>query len=218
MLTGVKSNSALRATAREKLKGNWGKSILAVVIFIIISGIIGSVGSYKGIGWVLEILYFIIVGSWVSGILTYFLKLVRDESVSIKLLFSQLPRLFAFFKLYLLVVIYTLLWLLLLIVPGIIASFRYSLSFYIMIDNPEMTASQAINRSKEMMQGQKMKYFLLFLSFIGWYLLSIITLGIGFLWFIPYVYATQASFYEDLRIKYDAKQAVSNDLSTPTYV
>lgn len=206
MLAGLKSISELRTAARGSLKGNWGKSILAVVIFMIISAIIAGVGSFKGIGWVLELLYFVLVGSWVSGILAYFLKLVRDESPSLRLLFSQLPRLFAFFKLYFLVALYTFLWTLLLIVPGIIASFRYSLSFYIMIDNPEMTATEVINRSKAMMQGHKMKYFLLFLSFIGWYLLSIVTIGIGFLWLIPYIYATQASFYEDLRLAYEEQQ------------
>ena len=206
MLAGLKSISELRTAARASLKGNWGKSILAVVTFVIISAIIASVGSFKGIGWVLELLYFVLVGSWVSGILAYFLKLVRNESPSLRLLFSQLPRLFAFFKLYFLVALYTFLWTLLLIIPGIIASFRYSLSFYIMIDNPEMTATEVINRSKAMMQGHKMKYFLLFLSFIGWYLLSIVTIGIGFIWLIPYVYATQASFYEDLRLAYEEQQ------------
>jgi uncharacterized membrane protein len=209
MLTGLKSISELRATARAALKGKWGKSIVAVVIFVVISGIIGTVGTVRYVGWVLEILWLILAGSWISGILTYFLKLIRNEPLSLSLIFSQLQRLFAFFKLYLLIAIYTLLWTLLLIIPGIIASFRYSLSFYIMIDNPEMTASEVINRSKEMMQGQKWKYFVLCLSFIGWYLLSIVTFGIGLLWFIPYVYATQASFYEDLRLKYDEQHAES---------
>jgi uncharacterized membrane protein len=209
MLTGLKSISELRATARAELKGKWGKSIVAVVIFVVISGIIGTAGTVRYVGWVLEILWLILAGSWISGILTYFLKLIRNEPLSLSLIFSQLQRLFAFFKLYLLIAIYTLLWTLLLIIPGIIASFRYSLSFYIMIDNPEMTASEVINRSKEMMQGQKWKYFVLCLSFIGWYLLSIVTFGIGLLWFIPYVYATQASFYEDLRLKYDEQHAES---------
>jgi uncharacterized membrane protein len=207
MLTGVKSNSELRAWARQQLKGNWGKAILTVVIYLVITGIISRVSTADTVGWILGILLFVLTGSWSAGILTYFIHLVRNEPLSPKLLFSQLQRLFPFFLLHLLMSIYILLWTLLLVIPGIIASIRYSQAFYIMIDEPELTASEAINRSKEMMNGQKMKYFLLLLSFLGWYLLSILTLGIGLLWVIPYVYATQASFYEDLRLRYEEQQA-----------
>jgi uncharacterized membrane protein len=207
MLSGVKSNSELRAWARQQLKGNWGKAILTVVIYLVITGIISRVSTADTVGWILGILLFVLTGSWSAGILTYFIHLVRNEPLSPKLLFSQLQRLFPFFLLHLLMSIYILLWTLLLVIPGIIASIRYSQAFYIMIDEPELTASEAINRSKEMMNGQKMKYFLLLLSFLGWYLLSILTLGIGLLWVIPYVYATQASFYEDLRLRYEEQQA-----------
>jgi uncharacterized membrane protein len=62
-----------------------------------------------------------------------------------------------------------------------------------------------------MMAGQKWKYFKLFLFFIGWYLLCILSLGIGFLWLIPYIYATHASFYEDLRLKYEERISFSKD-------
>jgi uncharacterized membrane protein len=203
MLTGVRSNSELRALARQQLKGNWGKAIIAVVIYLVITGIISRVTTADVFGWILGILLFVLTGAWSAGILTYFVHLIRNQPLSPKLLFSQLQRLFPFFLLYLLIAIYIVLWTLLLIIPGIIAGFRYSLAFYLLIDHPEMTASEAINRSKEMMKGHKMKYFLLLLSFIGWYLLCIVSLGIGFLWFIPYVYATQAAFYEDLRIQYE---------------
>jgi uncharacterized membrane protein len=207
MLTGLKSISELRATAREKLKGNWGKSIITVVIYIILNALINSGSQIKSIGWLVTILTFVLTGAWSAGLLTYFIHLVRKETLSVRLLFSQLSRLIPFFILLLLQVIYIILWTLLLIIPGIIASLRYSQTFYILIDNPDMKASDVINRSKEMMQGQKWKYFLLHLSFIGWYLLCILTLGIGLLWLMPYIYATQASFYEDLRLSYEEQQA-----------
>jgi uncharacterized membrane protein len=206
MLTGLKSISELRATARERLKGNWGKSILTVVVYCILTALINGGTYFKSIGWVVSILTLVISGAWSAGLLTYFIHLVRQEAHSVKLLFSQLPRLIPFFILLLIQGIFIFLWMLLLIIPGIIASLRYSQSFYIMIDNPEMKATDAINRSKEMMKGQKWKYFLLHLSFIGWYLLCIPTLGIGLLWLLPYIYATQASFYEDLRLKYEEQQ------------
>jgi uncharacterized membrane protein len=203
MLAGIKSNSELRALARQQLKGNWGKAILAVVIYLVITGIISRVSTDDVFGWILGILVFVLTGAWSAGILNYFVHLIRKQPLSPKLLFSQLQRLFPFFLLYLLIAIFIVLWTLLLIIPGIIASIRYSLAFYVLIDHPEMTALEAINRSKEMMEGHKMKYFLLLLSFIGWYLLCFVTLGIGFLWFIPYVYATQAAFYEELRTHYE---------------
>jgi uncharacterized membrane protein len=211
MLTGVKSNTEIRANARERLKGNWGKSVLTVVIYFILTNVIESVISNDIFGWILGIMLLLIIGSWSAGILTYFIHLVRKEASSIKLLFSQLPRLIPFFILFLLQSLFILLWSLLLIVPGIIASLRYTLAFYILIDHPEMSASQAINRSKEMMLGQKWKYFKLFFFFIGWYLLCILSLGIGFLWLIPYIYATHASFYEDLRLKYEERISFSKD-------
>jgi uncharacterized membrane protein len=209
MLTGLKSISELRATARAALKGNWGKSILAVVIYAILTALLNSGSQIKAISWIIPILTFVLNGAWSAGLLTYFIHVIRKETLSLKLLFSQLQRLIPFFILILLQAIFILLWTLLLIIPGIIASLRYSQSLYILIDNPDMKASEVINRSKAMMQGQKWKYFLLHLSFIGWYLLCIPTLFIGLLWLVPYVYATQASFYEDLRLKYEEQQAES---------
>ncbi|MEX2459870.1 MAG: DUF975 family protein [Paenibacillaceae bacterium] len=206
MLTGAKSNSDLRATAREKLKGNWGKSILTVVIYIILTVLINGGSQLESIGWLVGLLTLVLSGAWSAGLLTYFIHVTRQEVLGVKLLFSQLPRLIPFFILLLIQAIFVLLWTLLLIIPGIIAGLSYSQSFYILIDNPKMKASDAINRSKEMMQGQKWKYFLLNLSFIGWYLLCIPTLGIGFLWLMPYIYTTQASFYEDLRLRYEEQQ------------
>jgi uncharacterized membrane protein len=207
MLTDLKSISELRATARERLKGNWGKSILTVVVYFILTLIINGGSKLENIGWLVGLLTLVLSGAWSAGLLTYFIHVTRQEALSVKLLFSQLPRLFPFFFLLILQAIFVILWTLLLIVPGIIASLRYSQSFYIMIDNPEMKAKDAINRSKEMMKDQKWKYFLLHLSFIGWYLLCIPTLGIGLLWLMPYIYATQASFYEDLRLRYEEQQA-----------
>jgi uncharacterized membrane protein len=207
MLTDLKSISELRATARERLKGNWGKSILTVVVYFILTLIINSGSKFENIGWLVGLLTFVLSGAWSAGLLTYFIHVTRQEALSVKLLFSQLPRLIPFFVLLILQVVFILLWTLLLIIPGIIASLRYSQSYYIMIDNPEMKAKDAINRSKEMMKDQKWKYFLLHLSFIGWYLLCIPTLGIGLLWLMPYIYATQASFYEDLRLRYEEQQA-----------
>jgi len=93
-------------------------------------------------------------------------------------------------------IIFVLLWSLLLIVPGIIAAFRYSMSFYILADNPDMGIMEAINESKRMMRGNKWKFFCLNLSFIGWAILGVLTLGIGYLWLTPYIEVTMIAFYD----------------------
>lgn len=92
-----------------------------------------------------------------------------------------------------------LLWALLLIVPGIIKSFAYAMTPYILVDHPEYSASEAIAASEEMMKGHKFDLFWLYLSFIGWIFLAIITCGIGFFWLMPYITSAQAGFYNDLK-------------------
>ena len=91
------------------------------------------------------------------------------------------------------------LWFLLLIIPGIIKSFSYLLTFYILRDEPSIGILDAITRSRQMMDGHKMEAFMLVLSFIGWFLLGLITIGIAFLWVGPYFSVTLAKFYDRIR-------------------
>lgn len=102
-----------------------------------------------------------------------------------------------------LVGIFTSLWALLLIVPGIVKFYAYAMTPYILIDNPELSANQAINLSKKMMKGHKFDLFFLQLSFVGWIFLSIFTLGIGLLWVMPYMMTAQAEFYQDVKKEYN---------------
>lgn len=98
---------------------------------------------------------------------------------------------------------FTSLWALLLIVPGIVKFYAYSMTPYILVDNPELSANEAINLSQKMMKGHKFDLFFLQLSFIGWIFLSIFTLGIGLLWLIPYMMTAQAAFYQDIKKEYN---------------
>lgn len=95
------------------------------------------------------------------------------------------------------------LWTLLFIVPGIIMSYAYAMTPYIRHDNPELTAMECIQKSKEMMRGYKWKLFLLDLGFIGWILLTIVTLGIYGLWLGPWMQCSRAKFYEELKARQD---------------
>ena len=98
--------------------------------------------------------------------------------------------------------LFVFLWSLLLFIPGIIKAYAYALTPYILIDNPELSANQAINLSRKMMKGHKFDMFCLHLSFIGWVILNIFTLGIGMLWLMPYIATAQAAFYQDIKNEY----------------
>ena len=90
------------------------------------------------------------------------------------------------------------LWSLLFVIPGIVASYRYAMVPYLMADHPDMTVAQAFDRSKAMMNGHKGELFLLHLSFIGWWIVSALTLGIGALVVMPYEQFSEAAFYRNL--------------------
>lgn len=106
--------------------------------------------------------------------------------------------------------LYIFLWSLLLVIPGIIKFYAYRMVQYIMADNPEMDANEAITLSRKMMDGEKWNAFVLDLSFIGWYLLGALACGIGVLFVNPYYQSTYAQLYLALRDK-----AINNRLCTP---
>ena len=89
------------------------------------------------------------------------------------------------------------LWSLLLVIPGIIAAFRYAMAFFILADDENCGPLEALSRSKEMINGNKWKYFCLCWRFFGWALLCSF-LPIGWLWLIPYMQTSLAAFYEDV--------------------
>lgn len=188
----IKDNSELRMAARRQLRGKWGAVVLLCFVFSIIN-------SLSGIPYVGILISILISGALMLGLVSCFIKIVRDESFKIENLFDGFKNFGSALLLQLLTGVFVFLWSLLLLIPGIIAAYRYSMAFYILNDKPEIGAMDALNKSKEMMKGFKWKLFCLHLSFIGWALLCILSLGIGFLWLVPYVKAAEANFYEDLK-------------------
>ncbi len=91
------------------------------------------------------------------------------------------------------------LWCLLLIIPGIIKSIAYSMSMYIIADNPNVGVRNALKLSMKMTKGYKMDIFVMYLSFIGWNILCVFTLGIGSLWLMPYMQTTYSNMYHRLK-------------------
>lgn len=99
-----------------------------------------------------------------------------------------------------LVPIFTFLWSLLFFIPGIVKSFSYAMTFYILNDHPEYSATQAITESRKMMHGHKGELFVLYLSFLGWDLLSLLTFGIlEIVYVAPYKAAAVAGFYDAIK-------------------
>ncbi len=187
-------NYKIREEARRILSNRWGNAILAVLVY---SAVLGVSGYIPKIG---PIIVFVISGPMTVGFIRFFMNFKKtEENVPLDVLFSGFKCFENAFLTHLLVTLYTLLWTCLFIVPGIIAFFKYSQALFIIADDPEIGASEAISMSKDMMDGYKWKFFLLNLSFIGWAILSIITFGIGFLWLTPYMQLSFVIFYFDLR-------------------
>ncbi len=147
----------------------------------------------------LALAVFLLSGALTAGLLWYHLKIWRGEEGDIRDLFSKFNKDFPrITKMYLLQTLYVFLWSLLLIVPGIIMAIAYSQAYYLMLDDPELGATEALNLSKQLMKGKKWDYFVMYLSFIGWFLLGILTLGILFLWIDPYLLQTLTGYYDEV--------------------
>jgi len=143
---------------------------------------------------------FFVLGSIISvGYARFNLDLLdRYKKPELNTLFAYFPYWKNTATVSLLQTVYTLLWSLLFIIPGIIASYSYSMTSYILAEYPDMAPGEAISRSKEMMSGNRFRLFCLQISFIGWEILSSFTLGIGYLWLNPYRKAATAAFYKDI--------------------
>ncbi|MEG2573231.1 MAG: DUF975 family protein [Bacteroides sp.] len=188
----MKQNSELRAQARQVLSGSWGMAVIATLVYMAIVGLIGIIPLVNSIGILLSLPL-----GW--GMMILFLNLYRGDKISIEPMFDGFKDYLRILGTEVLVYVYAFLWSLLLIIPGIVKSYSYGMTYYILKDNPELSFNAAIEKSMSMMDGKKMKLFLLDLGFIGWHILCLITCGIGYLWLVPYVYTAHAAFYEDIK-------------------
>ena len=218
----IQKNKELRAQSRIQLKGVWGKMALAVFIYTVIiytslflftdfkSDYVRNPLQNPILDLIFTIAANIVSGPFALGFTILFMNRIREKEVSLKNIFEGFKSFPKSFLLLLLQFIFVFLWSLLLIVPGIIKALSYSMCFYILNDNPGMKPIDAINKSKVMMKGYKGKLFLLGLSFIGWYLLGILTLGIGYFWLTPYVGLSMANMYENLKQNQEKAAAGNN--------
>ncbi|MDP5273742.1 DUF975 family protein [Chengkuizengella axinellae] len=200
----------IKKHALEALSGNWG---IAILVSIVVYG-----GFFYFIPYLLQISLSGWIGrelSWVElemfniplqlllipltvGISWFFLELSRKQTIKFKdifIVYSDLRLSLKMVGLSILTGILVLLWALLFIIPGIVKSIAYSQAYYILKDKPNLSILEAIKESNRIMKGHKLDYFLLMLSFIGWMILSIFTLGIGLIFLSPYVDTSRATFY-----------------------
>ena len=183
----------LKSKAKEQLRGKWGYAALTAII---LAAITSAAAAFPLIGPVIGL---VITPVLTYGFISYNLQISRGKDVEISDLFVGFNRFPVVFVAGLLMSIFITLWSLLFIIPGIIATLKYSLTYYILIDNPDMTAVEAIDRSKEMTYGYKFDIFLLQLSFIGWGFLATFTCGIGYFWLVPYMNVTFSNLYDELK-------------------
>lgn len=184
--------ATLKAAAKGQIKGNIG---ILFVISLLNGLIVGALGAIPLVGTIAGML---LDAAFALAVVHIYLNLTCGRKPEIADLFSQLSNVLPAFCTQFLVGLFTFLWSLLLFVPGIIKACSYSQAMYILAENPGISPTEAINRSKAMMEGHKMEYFLLSLSFIGWALLAPFTLGILYIWLIPYMQATMANFHKSL--------------------
>jgi len=207
----ILENYELKELSLKQLKGVWGEMALTMFIyFLIVFPIQFIFWEYSPLSnsvleTIITIAIFIVSGPFALGFVYYFLGRIRGNTISLSNIFEGFNNFGKSFLVMLLFSIFVYLWSLLLIIPGIIKSLSYSMAFYILHDNPQISPIDAITESKNMMKGYKGKLFVLYLSFTGWFLLAILTLGIGFLWLSPYVNLSVGNFYENLKQKQEAK-------------
>ena len=199
----------IKETAWNKLGGKWATAGVAFLVYILATVVIDiptiflEENSPVQDAWgTVEFIFNLILD---MGVIAYFYDVVLGKELSYKRLFVGFTsgiefalRLFftQFFTFF-----FIALWSLLLIVPGIMRAFSYGVALYVFLENPELSPFEALKKSKEMMYGHRWELFVLELRFIPWFLLGVITLGIGFIWIVPYFMTAYSEFYIQLKEK-----------------
>jgi uncharacterized membrane protein len=165
----------LQSTFQVRLEADW---LFTRPVWEYFSHVASSLVPHNGLLSLIAILQFLFAPALNIGLNTYFIMLHKSENPPLSLLFSRLHIWARCLGLMLLMGIFIFLWSLLLVVPGIIAAYSYSMAPYLMAENPDIDAFEAIRRSKLMMDGNKGRLFSLHLSFIGWALLSAVGVGL----------------------------------------
>ncbi len=204
--------------SRRDLSGQWGLAIGTTLAYGLIVGILGFIdSSFSGALtaiWIEQLteldvqagfLQVFWTGAFSLGYAAFMLNLVRRGNPDFEQIFSGFQRWGRATWTLVVYFVRILLWLLLLIIPGIIKMIAYSQMWYVLNDQPELTAGQALKRSEELMRGHKLDYLMFGLLLILLVLASALTLFIGLIWIAPWVAAAQARFYVEIREEWEFK-------------
>ena len=191
------TGAELKAQARAQLGGGIFKNewLTALAVCFIAMAICSAAGGLlPGIGAL------ILSGPMTYGVAYVFLKQSRDgQPKNVADVFRGFPEDFGgTLLLGLLSSLFTFLWGLLLVVPGIVKAYSYSQAFFVKVDRPEYDWRACMDESIQLMDGHKMDLFMLDLSFLGWYIVGALCIGVGTLWVYPYHMAARTKFYEEL--------------------
>ena len=196
------SNSGYTVNLQELIPAQMRGILAGAIVGIVVVGIV------LAIGWT-------ILSSVVNaGYAKFNLRMVDREEASINVMFSCFPQWKTVTVANLLQGLFIFLWTLALIIPGIIACYTYAMVPYILAEYPEMPAGEVLAQSKMLMEGNRWRLFCMHLSFIGWALLAIMTLGIGNLWLTPYRQTAEAAFYREIS---GTERHFSEDTSYETF-
>ena len=202
-----------RLKAWQKMSGKWGTLAVMMLIFSLIMGAVDSLSAVDPyiLGSVVSVATLLLLGPFDLSWAYVSQNVQQGKNVEIADLFFGFKNFVQAFVLELVNGILIFLWSLLLIIPGIIKMFSYSMSFFILNENPQISFSDARKKSIEMMDGYKWRLFCLYFSFIGWILLCILTLGILFFWIGPYMQVAKAEFYANLKAEKGLEQKPSEE-------
>lgn len=197
----------LKNWAKEKIDGNklelWKGIILIMAISFAVSIFESSFQNNKELYNLVTFLIDIILLPITIGLIHFFIKFVKTNEIDKNVLFEHYSEFWKIVGTMLLVDILIIFGAICFIVPGIILAFSYSLVPYLIVERKDLTITQTLELSRKMMYGHKLDSFVLALSFLGWILLSVLTLGILLIWLYPYMETTMTKFYLDIIENYE---------------
>ena len=191
------NRAELKAAAKAQIQGKIGILFVISLIIGLISGAASAILSAIPGGSLISSI--IITPAFSLSVVRVYLSLVKGETPKAADAFSGFDDFWAAFKVTFLVGMYTFLWSLLFVIPGIVKGVSYSMATYVLAENKGKAASECIAESKKMTEGHKMDLFVLSLSFFGWILLCCVTFGIAAIWVGPYMQATFTNAYNSLK-------------------
>ena len=183
----------LMQKARTLLAPHWVLSIGVCLVYGLAVAVPAELNSYG------EMLSFLLAGPLQLGLCFFFLNLVRGEETRFELLFEGFKPLLTVLLCYAIIAALTAVGLILLIIPGIIVALGFSMTYYVIVDDPEITFQVALEQSWKLTDGYKMELLVLNLRFIPWYLLGLLCLIVGVFAVIPWHNTTLALYYEHLK-------------------